>query len=199
MVQLEAEVAARVLKGLPQDVQGEVVRRVATLGPVKTDSLAILEEVLERRIGESHGQAVLKAGGPREAAEIINNSDRSAEELIMPTIKSFDEELAKRVEDEMFTFRDLMKMDPMSMGALLSAVESETLTLALRGLPEFDLNVFLSAMSERAAAGLRDEIEELGRVKSSDVHAARKDITIIARRLLEQGEIDLGSDDGDYV
>jgi flagellar motor switch protein FliG len=34
LVQLEAEIAARVLHALPPDVQTQVVHRVATLGPV---------------------------------------------------------------------------------------------------------------------------------------------------------------------
>jgi len=199
LVQLEAEVAARVLKGLPEDVQHEAVRRIASLGAVKSDALEILEEVLSRRISESHGHDVMKAGGPREAAEIINNSERSAEERILPAIAEVDAELAKKVEDEMFTFNDLLKLDPMSMGALLRAVESEDLMYALRGLPELELKVFLSAMSERASTSLREEIEELGRVKASDVHAARKKITLIARRMVEDGQIDIGGDDAGYV
>ncbi|MAL24322.1 MAG: flagellar motor switch protein FliG [Croceicoccus sp.] len=199
LVQLEAQIAAKVLHQLPDDVQGEVVRRVATLGPVRSDALAILEEVLERRIAEHHGQAVLKIGGPREAAEIINNSDKAAERRIMPVIQEFDAELARKVEDEMFTFDDLLKLDRQNMGTLLREIESDVLVVALKALQDDDLKVFFAAMSERAAEGLRDEMEERGRVRLADVDAARREMIAAARRLSEAGTISFGSGDDDFV
>ena len=72
LVQLDADVAAAVLHALPAPVQTHVVHRVATLGAVNPDTLAMLENLLERRIGERHGTGTLALGGAKQAADIIN-------------------------------------------------------------------------------------------------------------------------------
>ena len=72
LVQLEPEVAAAVLHGLPEASQSQVVQRVATLGPVSPEAISMLEDMLARRITECHGRAALTMGGPREAAHPAN-------------------------------------------------------------------------------------------------------------------------------
>ena len=83
LVQLDPEVAAEVLHGLPPESQTQIIHRIATLGPVSAEALAMLEEVLARRIAESHGTSMLEMGGVREAADIINSSSKAVEKRVM--------------------------------------------------------------------------------------------------------------------
>lgn len=200
LVQLDPEVAAAVLHALPAAQQPEVVHRIATLGPVSADALAMLEDLLMRRISESHGQAALAMGGPREAAEIINNSGKAMEKRILPEIAKINKGLARQIENEMFKFEHLFALDPQAMGALLREVESETLIDALKGITEAERECFFRAMSSRAADGVKDEIAGRGRVKLADVVAAQKLMVAAARRLAADGTIIFGSaGDDDYV
>jgi len=64
LVQLDPEVAAEVLHGLPAEIQPQVVHRIATLGPVAPEALAMLEDLLGQRIRDCHGSAPLAMGGP---------------------------------------------------------------------------------------------------------------------------------------
>lgn len=199
LVQLDPEIAAEVLNSLPAQSQSEVVHRIATLGPVSPEALAMLEELLTRRIGECHGQAALAIGGPREAADIINNSGKAVEKRVMPEIARIDKTLAKAIEHEMFKFEHLFVLDPQSMGALLREVDSETLIDALKGIAEDERDCFFRAMSSRAADGVKDEIAARGRVKLADVVTAQKAIVAVARRLAAEGVIMFGSGDEEYV
>lgn len=199
LVQLDPEIAAEVLHSLPPQIQPEVVHRIATLGPVSPDALLMLEELLNRRIGEHHGQAALTIGGPREAAEIINNSGKAMEKHVMPEIARLNKALAKEIENEMFKFEHLFVLDPQSMGALLREVDNDTLIDALKGIAEDERDCFFRAMSSRAADGVRDEIAARGRVKIADVVAAQKQVVVAARRLAAEGVIVFGSGDEEYV
>ncbi|MCK9542289.1 MAG: flagellar motor switch protein FliG [Novosphingobium sp.] len=199
LVQLDPEVAAEVLHALPPDAQPEVVHRIATLGPVSREALAMLEELLQRRIEERHGREALAMGGPREAAEIINSSGKAVEKRILPAIAKLDKGLARRIEDEMFKFEHLFALDPQTMGGLLREVDSETLIDALKGIAADERECFFAAMSSRAADGVRDEIAARGRIKVVDVLAAQKQIVAVARKLAADGGIVFGSGDGDYV
>ncbi len=199
LMQLDPEIAAEVLHGLPWKVQPEVVHRIATLGPIAPDALVMLEEMLARRISETHGQAALSMGGPREAADLINNSGKAVERRVMPEITRADKALAKLIEAEMFKFEHLFALDPQAMGTLLRDVESETLIDALKGVVEEERDVFFRAMSSRAADGVKDEIAARGRVKMADVIEAQKQIVAVARRLAADGAISFGQSDDDYV
>jgi len=197
LVQLDPEVAAEVLHALPADRQPQVVHRIATLGPVAPEALAMLEDTLGRRIRAVHGAAPLEMGGPREAADIINNAGKAVEKRVMPEIGRMDKALAKRIEEEMFKFEHLFVLDPQAMGALLREVESDTLIDALKGIDEEQRAVFLRAMSSRAADGVRDEIASRGRLKMADVVLAQKTIVAAARKLAADGTIVFGSGGGD--
>ena len=199
LVQLNPDVAAQVLQALPDNVQGAVVHRVATLGPVSTEAIAMLEMVLAQRIGERHGAAPAEMGGVEEAAAILNASARTVEKRVMPELAKLDKALARTIEGEMFKFEHLLVLDDKAMGALLREVESERLIAALKGVGEDQREVFFRAMSSRAADGLRDEIAQLGRMKMTEVIEAQKAIVTVARRLAAEGVIVFGAGDDDYV
>nr|WP_305098581.1 flagellar motor switch protein FliG [Croceibacterium sp. D39] len=200
LVQLDPAAAAAVLAGLPDELQTPVVHRVATLGPVSPEAIAILEETLATKIARSHGKAPLTMGGVREAGDIINRAARSVEKRIMPAIGKLDKKLAKELENEMFKFEHLFELDTKMIGQLLREIESEVLIDALKGVEEEQREHFFGAMSSRAADGLRDEIEARGRIKRADVDAAQKAIIAIAKRLAAEGTIVFGNGgDEDYV
>jgi flagellar motor switch protein FliG len=200
LVQLDPEVAAEVLHSLPVEIQPEVVHRIATLGPVSPEAIQMLEELMNRKIGECHGQGTLTIGGPREAAEIINNAGKTMEKRVMPEITKLDKALAKEIENEMFKFEHLFALNPQAMGALLREVDNDTLIDALKGISEQEREVFFKAMSSRAADGVKDEIAARGRTKLADVVAAQKAIVAVARRLAADGVIVFGAGgDDEYV
>jgi flagellar motor switch protein FliG len=199
LVQLDPDVAAGVLHALPEALQPQVIQRIATLGPVAPEAIAMLEDLLAQRITECHGSAALTMGGPREAADIINASVRTVEKRVMPEIARADKALAKAIENEMFKFEHLFALDDKSMGSLLREVDSDTLIAALKGIAPDSRECFFRAMSSRAAEGVRDEIEARGRMKMAEVVEAQKAVVTAARRLAAEGTIVFGAGDDDYV
>ncbi len=201
LVQIDPQIAARVLHLLPTADQPQVVHRIATLGAVSSEALTMLEDLLDRRIAAVHGSLPMQMGGPVEAAEIINRSGKAVEKQVMSHLAKVDRPLARRIEAEMFRFEHLFVLDGQSMGALLREVDGALLVDALKGIADADREAFFGAMSSRAADGVRDEIETRGRIKMAEVEAAQKEIIDIARRLAADGAIDFGTGGGaeEYV
>lgn len=200
LIQLDPQIAAKVLHSLSADEQAAVVHRVATLGAVSAEALNMLEQVLEQKIAQNPTLMPLQIGGPTDAAEIINKTGKSAEKEIMSRLSKIDKPLSKQIEAEMFRFEHLYALDSQSVGALLREVEAEILVDALKGIAEEDRDFFFAAMSSRAADGVRDEIEGRGRLKMAEVEAAQKVIIDAARKLAADGVIVFGGgDDDDYV
>lgn len=199
LLQVEKDVAAAALALLPKEIQAPVLHRVARLGPVSTQALAVLEDAIGAKLAELQGSAPLALGGIRHAAEIINRAHKSVEQSVMPTLGKLDKPLAKALEEEMFKFEHLFALDTKMTGVLLREVESDLLILALRGLEPEQRDHFFAAMSQRAADGLRDEIESRGRVKRTDIEDAQRQIIGVAKRLIAAGELIMGAGDDDYA
>ena len=199
LVQLAPEVAAAVLHAQPVKIQPDLVRRVATIGAVSPDAIALLEDLLGRRIAAVHGAGALRMGGAREAAAIINGAGKGMDKRVIPEIARINKPLARAIESELFRFEHLFALDGMAMGTLLREIESDVLIDALKGLPETQRHHFFKAMSSRAAEGVMDEIAQRGRMKLADVVAAQKRMIDTARRLAAEGAIAFGGADDDFV
>lgn len=196
---LDPEPAAHMLAGLPLEVQPIVVERIARLGPVSSAAVAMLDDLLSRRIVEQFGQSALVMGGAREAAELINKAMGNVGAVVIPAIDRKDAALAREIEAEMFTFDMLLDLDANAMGRLLRDVENAVLVDALKGLAEDEREPFFAAMSSRAADGVRDDIEARGRIRKNDARLAQEQMIDIARKLADTGELAIGSGDQDYV
>jgi flagellar motor switch protein FliG len=93
-----------------------------------------------------------------------------------------------------------MSVDDRGMQELLRQVAADRLLIALKGVDEeFKAKVFKN-MSQRAAEMLKSDLEAKGPVKLSDVEAAQKEILLAARKLADEGSINLGGKGGEeYV
>lgn len=199
LLMLEAEPAAALLAALPRQHQTAVVERIARLGPVSGHAVAMLDELLERRLAERFGHSTLKLGGVREAAEMMNKATGRLDTVIMPEIAAKDRPLADAIEAEMFRFEQIAELEPVAMGRLLREVENAVLVDALKGIKEEERLPFFVAMSVRAADGVKDEMEVRGRIRRGDVEQAQQSMVETARRLAASGEIAFGAGDDDYV
>jgi flagellar motor switch protein FliG len=65
--------------------------------------------------------------------------------------------------------------------------------IALKGSGEDVREKVLRNMSQRAAEGLREDLDSRGPVRVSDVDAQQKEILRIIRRLADAGEIAIGA------
>lgn len=195
---LEGVQAAEVLGLLPQNIHADLLMRIATLERIPPEALEELNEIMEKQVSGKSTLQASKVGGVKVAAEIMNNLDSGIEEPAMNSIKETDAELGQEIEDLMFVFADLAGVDDRSIQTLMREIATETLVLALKAADNDLKEKFLKNMSKRAAEMLRDDLEAMGPVKLADVEGAQKDILASARRLADDGQINLGGGD-DYV
>jgi flagellar motor switch protein FliG len=197
---LEAEQAGEVLAALPEEMRPDVILRIATLDGVHPSALNELDEVLEKQFAGSSTSKTGGIGGPKAAAEILNLVGAAAEGKIIEEITKSDAALSQRLQDLMFVFEDLKSIDDRGMQELLREVPGDKLILALKATDEELKQKFFKNMSERASQMLKDDLEAKGPVKLSEVEAAQKEILVTARRMADEGRVQLGGKGGDeYV
>jgi flagellar motor switch protein FliG len=194
---LDFALAADVLILLPEDLQPEVIRRIATLETVQPDALRELEAVMQRKFKANTTLRASQVGGVKAAAKIMNFTKQTMEARIMKVLGKDDKTLMQAIQESMFVFENLIMSDDKSLQTLLRSVETEDLVLALKGADEQLREKLFACMSSRAAANIMDEMEALGPVRLTEVQEAQKTIINVARRLSDEGSIVLAGRGGD--
>ncbi len=200
MAHLDRGQSAAVLALFPENLQIEVVRRIARLDQV---SPAILEEVdaaLREEIALVEEVGGRQVGGPQSIAEILNQMERTLETSILKRLEEQDEdELAEDIRRYLFTFEDLLGIEDRGVMSLLKEVNTQDLALALKAASEDIKEKFFRNMSTRAAEMLQEELEIMGPVRLRDVEMAQQKIIQIAKRLEAEGQLVLSGKSSDDV
>lgn len=193
LVHLEPDHAGAILKSFTDRLRNDVILRIATLDGVQPVALKELNETLSRVMAGATSVKKSTVGGVRSAAEILNFIGSTQETEVLDNVREYDPDLAQKIMDEMFVFENLMEIDDRGIQTLLREIQSETLILALKGAqPEMREKIFKN-MSQRASEMLREDLESRGPVRLSEVEGAQKEMLKEARRLAEEGQIQLGA------
>ncbi|MBI5920433.1 MAG: flagellar motor switch protein FliG [Betaproteobacteria bacterium] len=193
LVHLEFDQVGEILKLFTERLRNDVVLRIATLEGVQPAALAELNDVLKRLLASSSNIKKAAMGGVRHAAEILNFVGQAAETAIIDSVREYDPDLAQQILDEMFVFENLLDVDDRGIQLLLREIQSDSLILALKGASEELREKIFKNMSSRASEMLREDLEAKGPVRLVEVEAEQKEILKIARRLADEGQIQLGA------
>ncbi len=201
LVHLEPDQAAGIMKMFTERTRNDVLLRISTLDGVQPVALRELNDVLSKLLsGGTTGKKTLK-GGVTTAAEILNFMGGTMEAEMMEKVRSFDPDLAQKIEDKMFVFENVLDVDDRGIQLILREVQSEALIVALKGASEELREKIFKNMSSRASEMMREDLESKGPVKLSEVEANQKEILKVVKRLSDDGQISLGGkgDEDAYV
>lgn len=191
---------AQVLTALPEEAQGEVSLRLATMGSVDPTVVRNVERSLEARLGAVTSADVESGMDGREAlATLLNAVDRSSEKRIFEHLARRDPGLADDVRARMFLFEDLVELHDKDIQEILRTLDAKQLALSMKGAKSEVVDKIFRNLSERASTSLKEEVEFLGAVKVTEVEGAQSLIVAEVRRLDEEGVITLRAGEGDMV
>lgn len=197
MVHLDRDHASEILNMLPERLRNDVMIRIATLEGVQPMAMRELNEVLTQLLSGGEVSKKSSLGGIKTAADILNYMGGAIEASVLANIREHDADLAQKIQDQMFTFDNVLELDDRSVQMLLREVQSETLIIALKGTGEDLKAKIFKNMSSRAAEALKEDLESKGPVRLSEVEAEQKEILKIVRKLVDEGQIILGGKGGD--
>lgn len=193
LAHMAPEQAAIILSGLATEIQAEVAHRLAIMDRTSPEIVKQVEAHLERRLSTLvQAGDFSNVGGLQSLVEVINQSDRTTERLILEGLEKRDLELAEQVRAHMFMFEDIVGLDDRAIQVVLRKLDSKDLAVALKGVREDVREKITRNMSERAALSLADEISILGPVRLKQVEEAQAVVIRHIRMLEEAGEIIVG-------
>jgi flagellar motor switch protein FliG len=186
---LEPKKASVILQNLPNEVQSDVSRRIATMDRTSPEVLREVERVLEKKLSTLSSEDYTTAGGVDSIVEILNLVDRASEKQIIEALEDEDPELAEEIKKRMFVFEDIVMLDDRAIQMVLRQVDSQELAKALKSVDTEVQDKIFRNMSKRAAAMLKEDMEYMGPVRLKDVEEAQQKIVAIIRHLEDTGEI----------
>lgn len=186
---LEPQKASVILASLPNEIQSDVSKRIATMDRTSPETLREVERVLEKKLASISSEDYTVAGGVESVVEILNLVDRSTEKTIIESLEEEDPELAEEIKKRMFVFEDIVMLDDRAIQKVLREVDTAELGKALKAVDSEVQDKIFRNMSKRAAALLKDDMEYMGPIRMKDVEESQQKIVSIIRKLEEQGEI----------
>lgn len=189
LAHLESEKKGEVLRRLPESLQAEVVMRMANLDNVDPELIADIDRVLKNQLSNTHSVEQSSLGGVQPVAEMLNVMDKNTEQSIMARLEEKDPLLAEEIRKLMFVFEDISKIDDRGIQMLLKEVANDKLLLALKTANEDIRSKIFKNISTRAAEMLKEDLNNMGPARLSDVEGAQQEIVNVARRLEAEGKI----------
>jgi len=196
---LHATVGAKVLAGMPAELQSEVALRIATMDETNPGVVEDVERGLRLKLSNVLTQEFQSAGGVDSLAELLNRAGRSTERTVLEKISEVDGELADEIRQRLFTFDDIVILSDRDVQLVLREVDQKDLALALRGVKEEIKDLIFRNMSTRGAEMLQEDLDTAQPQRRSVVEEAQSRVVAAIRRLEDAGVVTLsrGGDDGE--
>lgn len=179
--------AAEVIECIPEDRRDEMLVRIANVSEVTGDVIVELEDLIDHSLSVLSSQGS-QVRGVKQAADIMNRykGDRTQ---MFEMLRSHNEDLVTRIEDEMYDFFILSRQTPDVLQILLEAIPLEEWVVALKGAEPELVKAIQGAMPKRQAQQMESISRRQGPVPMSRVEQVRKDIMGMVREMAAEGDL----------
>jgi flagellar motor switch protein FliG len=193
---------ALVLKQLPMEATGKVLELLSTdlrqqifmfLAMKSTVHPAVTQNVLNAVAKVCKTIDVNDVGQQDERFKtlvgILQMVEREERMRLMESLAEQDEELAAQIDDNLYDYSDVMRIQDRSVQKLLTQLELKVVATALKTAPADIVEKVMKNLSERVRATLNEEMELLNFVSPSKVEQARREIANVIRQQDKDGTL----------
>lgn len=186
--------ASEVIAHLPEELQADIIYRIAKLENVSQEVLDTLEIYLDDEVGKMVHDSQKQIAGFDQAVKLLSKMKHNLSASILGKLEDTDNELAQEMKKKMFTFEALADLDDRILQSILRRINNDSLALALKTASDELRQRFYSNMSPRAVEMIRDDLDTLGPVRLTDVAAMQQAIVKTAMRLQEEHSLSAEKD-----
>ena len=120
---------------------------------------------------------------------ILQMVEREERLRLMEALSEQDEELATQIDDNLYDYSDILRIQDRSVQKLLTQLELKVVALALKTAPDDIVEKVMKNLSERVRATLTEEMELISSVQASKVDQARKEFANVIRQQDKDGTL----------
>jgi flagellar motor switch protein FliG len=184
---LPPSMACEVLECMPASRQDELLYRIVNLSEINSDVIQELEQLIERSLSVLSTQGS-QVRGVKHAADIMNRFKGDRNQMF-ELLRAHNEDLVRRIEDEMYDFFILSRQSQDVLQTLLEVIPLEEWVVALKGAEPALVKAIQGAMPKRQAQQMGSINRRQGPVPLSRIEQVRKDIMGVVREMAANGEL----------
>ena len=197
--QLPAAKASEIIEKMEAGRRQDVMLRLAQLESIPEAVFRDIEQAFQVHVEALAEVQRREIPGKKSAADIVKRLPAEIGEELLEALRSASQDAADAIEKALFTFEDLCRVDSRGMQQLLKEVATDQLTLALKTASEMLREKFFAALSQRAAASMREDLDLMPPKRLSEVEAAQREIIDAAMQLSSDGKIQLPGGSGEEM
>jgi len=181
------------------EVREEVLERLGTIESTSLELVGKIAASLGKRFDSKARPSFHNSGGIRAVADLLNTLDKETSKGLLARLEERNQPLSAAIRKKLFSFEDLNRLQPADLQRILREVDSSSLAISMKSASEGLRERIYGSISKRAAESLKEELELLGAVRLKDVEVAQDAIIQVVRRLEEEGQISIESDQASLV
>lgn len=191
---LDSVRAGSILKKFSPGETTTIIQKIATLSQVEPQYIQLLNDVFSKKLKNKEQGGPIQLKGKEKILAMLQKLDQASRNQFLAQLREKDPIFTDKVEEELFTFRDLCALDVKVLQTILAKLQNEKLALALRSISPDLQNTLLNAVSERRKDQILEEMKYSEKRKMSEVEEAQIAILELARDLEAQGVISLSDE-----
>ncbi|NBR48848.1 flagellar motor switch protein FliG [bacterium] len=193
---LDSKQVAHIVPLFSPQAREEIVERLGSMDSISSELIGKVLKSLGKHLSSGTQKYSLhRRGGAQAAAQLLNSLDKELSKTLLTRIEEKNAELGGAIRKKLFRFEDISRLSQSDVQRLLRDVETQDLALSLKNAPEPVKRSIANAMSKRAAATLKEEIELLSSARAKDVESAQDRVIAQIMQLSEAGEIDISPEE----
>lgn len=184
----ETEHASDIVVCLPENLQAEIIRRMAGIEHVSEEVVSSLETFLEEEFSNAMVEEQRDIDGLGRAVQILSRMKHAHNDAILEQIDQSDKDLAKTIRSKLFTFESLAHLEDDILQMLLREISNDSLTLALKNASSSLKQKVFANISPRAVEMIKEDLESLGDLSVKKIDATQQSIMRRALKLKEENQ-----------
>ncbi|OSP56270.1 flagellar motor switch protein FliG [Pseudoruegeria sp. SK021] len=194
--------SAEMLGQLPGDLARRITYAISTTSSIDPDTVRMIGLGIASQVADTNPRAFPEAPVDRLGA-ILNFSAAATRDDVLTGLDQADAGFAQEVRKAIFTFANIHdRIFARDIPKVTRAVDQTLLVTALAAAADAEADIasaefMFTNMSQRLASQLREEIADLGKVKSKDGEEAMNAVVAAIRDMERAGELTLRTDDDD--
>jgi flagellar motor switch protein FliG len=191
---LPVERASELFVGLPRQRARAIAQAMSMTAGVTPESLHRVGVIL-LQAAEALPRPAISTPATDRMGAILNFATADLRDDVLDSLDRHDADFAGSVRKAIFIFAHIpARVLPRDVPRIIREVDQPILVRALAAQGEAEAaaaDFILSNLSQRMSDGLREERNDLGKLRASDIEEAMTEVVSAIRRLEEAGEITL--------
>ncbi len=188
LVNLPESKSAKIISYFSNRERVDTIIRIANLRSLSNDIIVDIFKIVEEKLSREI-RNLIKIEGFKKATKIISFIEENRAKSLLKEIKEIDFNLATSLNEEIFTFNDILKLNNREIKELLRVVDRRELAIALKGAVDEIKKRFILLMDKKEEESFYNMMFLLGSLKVKEIERAKRYIIKEIYRLSELGII----------